>query len=84
MKTKIAEAASYGKTVFGTSEAINGYEKFLNKICILCDDEDEFIKKIDIYKKLIDLEENVLEIYHKNYSVEAMNLNFTKLIKSLI
>tara|TARA_B100000795_G_C22749510_1_gene418761 strand:+ start:142 stop:1209 length:1068 start_codon:yes stop_codon:yes gene_type:complete len=84
MKTKIAEAASYGKTVFGTSEAINGYEKFLNKICIVCDDEDNFIKKINNYGELINLEENVLKIYHKNYSIEAMNLNFTKLIKSLI
>ena len=50
----------------------------------MCDDEDNFIKKINNYGELINLEENVLRIYHKNYSIEAMNLNFTKLIKSLI
>ena len=53
MKTKIAEAASYGKIVLGTSEAIHGYEKFINKICIRCDNEKEFIYNINIFKKLL-------------------------------
>ena len=84
MKTKIAEAASFGKIVFGTTEAIHGYEKFINKICIRCDNEKEFISNINTYKKLLINSKEVSDIYKKNYSVDAMNYNFTKLIKSLI
>ena len=84
MKTKIAEAASFGKIVFGTTEAIHGYEKFINKICIRCDNEKEFISNINIYKKLSINSKEVSDIYKKNYSVDAMNYNFTKLIKNLI
>ena len=84
MKTKIAEAASYGKIVLGTSEAIHGYEKFINKICIRCDNEKEFIYNINIFKKLLIDSKTVSDIFIKNYSVDAMNYNFTKLIKSFI
>ena len=84
MKTKIAEAASFGKVVFGTSESFHGYEKFINKICVRCDNEKEFISNINIYKKLLINSKEVTDIYKKNYSVEAMNYNFTKLIKSFI
>ena len=34
MKTKVAESSGYGKTVFATSEAIIGYEKFEGKILL--------------------------------------------------
>jgi len=83
MKTKVAESAGYGKTVFATGEAIIGYEKFEGKIFIKCQNEAEFIDNIKNYKKLIFEKEKILEIFKKNYSIEAMSLNFNKLIKSV-
>ena len=83
MKTKVAESAGYGKTVFATGEAIIGYEKFEGKIFIKCQNEAEFIDNIKNYKKLIFKKEKILEIFKKNYSIEAMSLNFNKLIKSV-
>ena len=42
MKTKIAEALMYGKTVIGTTEAFQGYE--IDKNCmVLCNSDEEFI-----------------------------------------
>ena len=51
---------------------------------VRCDNEKEFISNINIYKKLLINSKEVTDIYKKNYSVEAMNYNFTKLIKSFI
>ena len=84
MKTKIAESAAYGKTVLGTSEALVGYEKFEGKICIRCNNEIDYINSIKNYKQIISVEEEVLEIFNKNYSIEAMSLNFSRLIKNLL
>lgn len=47
MKTKTIEALSYGKFIFGTSEAFAGIESDLSKIGALCNSEIEFIKAIN-------------------------------------
>lgn len=83
MKTKVAESAGYGKTIFATNEAIIGYEKFEGKIFIKCQNKLEFIDNIKSYKQLINKKEKVIEIFTKNYSIEAMSLNFNKLINNL-
>lgn len=46
MKTKIAEAVMYGKTVIGTKEAFEGYFPN-NNVLLECNTEDEFINKIN-------------------------------------
>jgi len=84
MKTKVAEATGYGKTTFATNEAMLGYEKFENQISIRCENESDFINNIKNYKKLIYDEKKVLEVFQKNYSIEAMSSNFNQLIKNLI
>ena len=53
MKTKVAEASGFGKMVFGTKEALIGYEEFLNKICVMCNNSREFINNINDYKKIL-------------------------------
>ena len=83
MKTKVAESAGYGKTIFATNEAIIGYEKFEGKIFIKCQNEHEFIDNIKNYKQLVNKKEKVIEIFQKNYSIEAMSSNFNQSIKSL-
>ena len=51
MKVKTAEALSYGKTIFGTKEAFEGYEIQYDKIGAICNTEEEFILKIKEYIK---------------------------------
>lgn len=49
MKTKTCEAFMYGKTVFGTEEAFEGYESLNSSFAIVCKDEKDFIKNINNY-----------------------------------
>ncbi|WP_372829094.1 glycosyltransferase [Psychrobacter maritimus] len=52
MKTKIAEALMYGKTVIGTTEAFQGYE--IDKNCmILCNSDEEFINFFNHFEETI-------------------------------
>jgi len=83
MKTKVAEAFSYGKTVFITKEASIGYEKNFDKCMILCNNSSDFIKNIQNYKKKVKNSSDIKMVFKKNYSHEAMKNNFYKLIKSL-
>lgn len=46
MKTKIAEALMFGKTIFGTSEAFEGYDLDYNKVGGLCNTNQQFINTI--------------------------------------
>lgn len=56
MKTKTCEALMYGKTIFGTKEAFEGYSGIENTECIQCDNKEEFIQKINEY---IENKENI-------------------------
>jgi hypothetical protein len=47
MKVKVAEALMYGKTVFGTTEAFEGYDIDFEKIGGVCDSTNEFISRIN-------------------------------------
>ena len=46
MKTKTAEAFMYGKKVFGTSEAFEGYEDLDSNFAVVCNDADSYIESI--------------------------------------
>lgn len=49
MKVKIAEALMYGKVIFGTSEALEGYDFINGEMGETCDTAEEFIKYINYY-----------------------------------
>lgn len=49
MKTKTAEALMFGKTIFATSEAFEGYNIDYNKVGALCNNADEFINVINTF-----------------------------------
>ena len=69
MKTKVAEALMYGKTVIGTNEAFQGYE--IDESCmIMCNSDEEFIdfinkSKDDIINKSFN--KNSRDIFKKYY-----------------
>lgn len=46
MKVKTAEALMYGKLIYGTTEAFEGYEIEYEKVGGLCNTKEEFIKKL--------------------------------------
>lgn len=47
MKVKTAEALMWGKTIYGTTEAFEGYEIDYSKVGGLCNTKEEFIKKLN-------------------------------------
>ncbi len=49
MKTKTAEALMFGKTIFATSEAFEGYNINYNEIGALCNNANEFVNAINSY-----------------------------------
>lgn len=87
MKIKTGEALSYGKTIFGTSEAFEGYEIDYKKVGGLCNNAEEFIKMITDY--IICWEKNgkvsfnsySYNIFKKKYSYEASLEKFKKVFK---
>lgn len=66
MKTKTIEALSYGKSIFGTSEAFAGIEGDLDSIGGLCESANDFISALKSEIKL-----------HNIYSEKYFNNNFS-------
>lgn len=50
MKTKTAEAFMYGKTIFGSSEAFEGYNIDFDSVGGLCNTAEDYINKINNFK----------------------------------
>ena len=74
MKVKTAEAMMYGKPVFATKEALEGYE--VDDVVGIweCNDKEEFIRSITQYvaKDNEQYVENVRGIYLEKYETEAL------------
>ena len=89
MKVKTAEALSYGKTIFGTTEAFEGYEVDYDKIGGLCNTADEFVKKINNYLKWWNennrpkFNEYSKNIFKEKYSYESSLKKFKNLFREL-
>ena len=49
MKTKTAEALMFGKTIFGTKEAFEGYDLDYQQAGALCNDEEDFVRAINSF-----------------------------------
>lgn len=79
MKTKTIEALSYGKSVYGTTEAFAGIDVDYAKIGGLCNSENEFIEKLsnDNSKKAVN--EYSLKIFREQYSDKIFKSNLEKL-----
>ena len=89
MKIKTAEALSYGKTIFGTKEAFEGYEVDYEKVGGLCNTAEEFIEAITKYIELWKISnkssfnEYSYQIFKEKYSYEASIKKFEEIFKKL-
>lgn len=71
MKTKTTEALMFGKTIFGTTEAFEGFQLNFDKIGAVCDSKEMFIKKIRS-KNYIKFNAFSREEYINKYSQECL------------
>ena len=83
MKTKTAEAMMFGKTIFGTSEAFEGYDVDYIKIGGLCNSAQEFIDKINTFKKEDYYNEYSRFLYKEKYSESSIRGLFVNIFKSI-
>lgn len=70
MKVKTAEALMYGKAIYGTTEAFEGYEVEYNKVGGLCNTKEEFIEKINNDKNIV-FNEYSRKVFLEKYSFES-------------
>lgn len=86
MKIKTAEAMMFGKTIFGTDEAFEGYELDYNKIGALCNDAPSFISSINNYletKECLEFNQYARGVYLSKYSVQASENLFSNIMNYL-
>lgn len=73
MKTKTAEALMFGKTIFGTKEAFEGYNLDYDKVGGLCNDAESFINEINRYDYTKSrYNEYSREVFLENYSINTL------------
>lgn len=80
MKTKTTEALMYGKTIYGTMEAFEGFELDYAKVGGVCNTKEEFIDSINSFNR----EKNnnySREVYLKKYSNESIKNKLREIIK---
>lgn len=88
MKVKIAEALSYGKTIFGTLEAFEGYEVDYKRVGGLCNTAKEFIENINNYIEWWEknnkhtFNEYSYQIFKDKYSYESSLEKLKKILKN--
>lgn len=79
MKTKTAEAMMYGKTIFATDEALEGYEINDVKNIFRCNTDIEFVEKIKTYfinKNNCPYKEDVRERFISRYEFSSKYREF--------
>lgn len=81
MKTKTAEALMYGKMIFGTAEAFEGYDINGLDCIILCSDAQDFIKSLNNYTYNEKSEQDARSLYLSKYSYQNKLRVFRSLIK---
>lgn len=84
MKVKVAEALMYGKIIFGTKEAFEGYNLDDNSITVLCNDSKDFIDSLNIYldnpnRKKYNPKSR--ELYEKYYSSDVARKVFENILR---
>lgn len=73
MKTKTAEALMYGKYIFATKEAFEGYDIDFFKVGSLCNTREDFINAINYKMLTFPTKYNVYSrnVFEKKYSTES-------------
>ncbi len=85
MKTKVAEALMYGKTVIGTPEAFSGYEEDGYKVGQVCRTADDFVVAIDAVDEMVvaRFDEELRSIYDRKYSYTAARLRLAMILNAI-
>lgn len=84
MKTKTAEAMMYGKAIFATDEALEGYEVNNIKNIYRCNHVDQFIHSIKAYfmeAGMIAYHEDVRQCFLKKYEFNSKYCEFREWIR---
>lgn len=86
MKTKTAEALMFGKTIFGTDEAFEGYDLDYELVGGLCNNADEFVEKINAFQLNSDNYFNRYsrKMYEKKYSDNVIKNNYEQIFTNII
>ncbi len=83
MKIKTAEALKYGKYIFASPEAVEGYNTTINEVCI-CDNLNAFIQNINDKGKLVNAyNESSRDLFLKYYCHKASSESFSNLFLSM-
>ncbi|APX64131.1 glycosyltransferase [Acinetobacter schindleri] len=85
MKTKIAEALMYGKTVLGTKEAFEGYKRE-SGVTYECNSADEFvdcINKMNENKDISPFNLQARKIYQDNYDNNVLKIRLKKFFSEI-
>lgn len=85
MKTKTAEALMYGKFIFGTKEAFEGYDISYNRIGAICYNEQDFINKLNMHFKRRNGRFNAFsrKVFLERYEESIIRKKFKKFSDSL-
>ena len=86
MKVKTAEAFMYGKNIFASKEALEGYAVDGVEGIFQCDSQEEFIKKINDYarncsQKTKRINENVRKLFLDKYCTQIYLKQFQNIVK---
>lgn len=84
MKTKIAEALMYGKTILGTSEAFEGYE--IDERCmLLCNTQEDYVRTIRAMENRLPIcNASARQLFTKYYSNDVIQLKMNSLLKLIV
>lgn len=86
MKIKTAEAIMYGKTVFATDEALEGYEVEDIKNIYRCNTKEEFVKSIEYYFNTgttPKINPEIRSLFQSKYETNAVKKDFFKFLKEI-
>lgn len=86
MKTKTAEALMYGKYIFGTKEAFEGYELNYDNVGALCNTKEEFILAINTKLKKYKYKYNKYsrKCFEENYSQDIFKEHIYRFLNNKI
>lgn len=85
LKTKTAEALSYGKTVIGTEEAFSGIDlQYFPKAGTIAKDATDFVTAIAELNPNHVLNQSALDLFHKHLSDDVYLSKLSRTISSLI
>lgn len=83
MKVKTAEALMYGKTIFGTREAFEGYDIENVEGLYCCNSAKEFIKEINTTTEL-GYNQNIHKLFQSKYCTSSLEHDFVQYIINTI